>query len=414
MLALAACSGSDDGRGTGSGPGGPPAGPVEVGVVAVRQGDVPLTLELPGRTSASETAEVRPQVTGVIQARLFAEGSLVRRGQTLYRIDPSLYRAAVHQAAANLANAEANLVTQRLRAERLAPLARIEAVSRQEADDARAAAQQAAAVVEQTRAALRTARINLAFTTVPAPISGRIGRSLVTTGALATAGQAQALTNIQRLDPIFVDIQQSAAQLLDLRRQLAAGGAARTAAPVELVLEDGSVYPARGRLLFAEPQVDPETGTVTLRLTVPNRDGLLLPGMYVRARLSALLLRDVVLAPQAGISRDPRGAATAWVVGPDNRARLRSLTATRTVGSDWVVTGGLQPGERVIVEGLANVRPDAPVRPVPAGSPARTGPGPAARGAPAGGSAASGGGPAGAAGSGSPGGAGASGSSGTP
>ncbi|WP_422785802.1 efflux RND transporter periplasmic adaptor subunit [Rhizorhabdus argentea] len=347
-----------------------PAPPTpEAGYVVMKTETVPLFVELAGRTSAYEMSEVRPQVSGIVKARLFTEGSIVRAGQTLYQIDPSLYRSSLNQAAANLENARAQREAAAARAERLKPLAQIEAVSKQDYTDAAAAARQAAASVSQSAAQLETARINLRFTNVPAPIGGRIGRSLVTTGALVSAGQTDPLTTIQRLDPIYVDIQQSSAELLALRRQLASGGVGRSSAAVELKLEDGSIYGAAGQLEFAEAMVDPNTGTVTLRARFPNPNGVLLPGMYVRATLSQATARNAILVPQAGVSRNPKGEATVMLVGPGGKAVLRAITADRTVGDKWLVTDGLKPGDKVIVEGLGRIRPDQPIRAVPAGSP---------------------------------------------
>lgn len=360
LVALAGC---------GAKPAKQPDRTPEVGYVVVTAQTVPLEIELPGRTTAYETSEVRPQVSGVIKARRFVEGSTVRQGQTLYEIDPSLYRAAVAQAEANLANAQATREAAEAKAARYKPLADIEAVSKQDYTDARAAANQAAAQVAQTKAALETARINLRFTKVPAPITGRIGRSLVTTGALVTTGQTDPLTSIQRLDPIFVDIQQSSADLVALRRELTAGGVTPSSSIVTLTLEDGSKYAPPGRLDFAEPVVDENTGTVNLRATFPNPKGLLLPGMYVRAHLSQATAQNAILAPQQGVSRDPRGNATIYVVGPGNKAVLKTIRADRTVGDKWLVTAGLAPGDKVIVEGLDKVKPNQPVIPVPAGSP---------------------------------------------
>jgi membrane fusion protein (multidrug efflux system) len=357
----------------------------EAGYVVMSSQSVPLVVELAGRTNAYETADVRPQVSGVIEARRFEEGSIVQQGQTLYEIDPSLYRAAAAQAAANLASAQATRATAEAKAERYKPLAAIEAVSKQDYSDAVAAARQAAASVQQTSAALNTAQINLRFTRVPAPISGRIGRSLVTTGALVTNGQSTALAAIQRLDPIFVDIQQSSAELIALRQELSSGGVTPASTDVQLVLEDGSRYPLTGRIEFSEALVDPTTGTVTLRARFPNPNNLLLPGMFVRARLAQAVAPNALLAPQQAVSRDAQGAATVFVVGPDNKAVQRTIRADRTVGDRWLVTAGLQPGDKVITEGLGNIKPGQVVRPVPAGSPVR--------GAPAGGS---GGGPSGA------------------
>ena len=341
----------------------------EAGFVVLKTETVPLFVELAGRTTAFETSEVRPQVSGVIKSRQFTEGSIVKAGQTLYQIDPSLYQAAVNQANANLVNAEANREAAEARAARYKPLAEIEAVAKQDYTDAAATAKQAAAGVAQNRANLETARINLAFTRVPAPITGRIGRSLFTTGALVTSNQAEPLATIQRLDPIYVDIQQSSAELLALRRSLASGGVIPSSTEVRLQLEDGSDYPAAGKLEFAEAMVDPTTGTVTLRARFPNPSGLLLPGMYVRARLSQATTRDAILVPQQGVSRTPRGEATVMLVGPGNKAIQQKVTADRTIGDKWLVTAGLKAGDRVIIEGLGKIRPDQTIQPVPAGSP---------------------------------------------
>jgi membrane fusion protein (multidrug efflux system) len=340
----------------------------EVGFVVMKAETVPLVIELAGRTSAYEAADVRPQVNGLIKERRFTEGGIVKKGQTLYEIDPSLYKVAVDQAQAAVKSAEATKASTEAKAARYKPLADIEAVSKQDYSDARAVANQAAALLQQNKAILESAKITLRFTTVPAPISGRIGRSLVTTGALVTNGQTTALASIQRLDPIYVDIQQSSADLVALRRTLAAGGAASSAAPVTLTLEDGSEYGLTGRVEFAEPVVDQNTGTVTLRATFPNPSGLLLPGMYVRARLSQAVAQNAILVPQQGVARDPRGSATVYLVGPDNTAMLKVVKTERTVGDKWLVSEGLAPGDRVITEGLDKVKPNQPVRPVPAGS----------------------------------------------
>lgn len=368
LPALAACSGAQNGNPR-------DMGPAEVGYVTLKPENVPLYVELAGRTAAYETSEVRPQVSGIIKARLFTEGGVVRAGQTLYQIDPSLYQAAADQAAANLANAQANRDAAQARADRYRPLAEQEAVAKQDYTDAEAAARQAAASVAQTRASLETARINLQFTRVPAPITGRIGRSLFTTGALVSAGQADPLTTIQRLDPIYVDIQQSSADLIALRRSLSSGGVTPSSTEVRLKLEDGSDYVEAGRLEFAEAMVDPNTGTVTLRARFPNPSGLLLPGMYVRARLSQVTSRDAILVPQQGVSRDPRGNATVMVVGADNKAEQKTVTASQTVGDKWLVTSGLTAGDKVIVEGLGRARPGMAIKPVPAGQAAAQPPG---------------------------------------
>ncbi|MDB5443795.1 MAG: MexE family multidrug efflux transporter periplasmic adaptor subunit [Phenylobacterium sp.] len=352
-----------------------------VGYVVITAQDVPLELQLPGRTTAIETADVRPQVSGVIKARRFQEGSLVRQGQTLYEIDPSLYRAAVAQAQANLANAQAVLADTQARATRYKPLADIEAVAKQDYTDALALAKEAAAQVLLNRATLQTAQINLHFTHVPAPITGRIGRSLVTTGALVTNGQVTPLATIERLDPIFVDMPQSSAEIVALRRELSSGGAAASAATVRLILEDGTPYTAPGTLEFSEALVDPNTGSVTLRARFPNSQNLLLPGMYVRGNLSEMTVKNAILAPQQGVSRDPRGNATVYLLGPGNKAVLRTVTADRTVGDHWLVTSGLAVGDKVITEGLTNVKPGITVRPVLAGSPPRAPPAKASGGA---------------------------------
>jgi membrane fusion protein (multidrug efflux system) len=370
---LAGCGGGKDDK-EAKGPSGPP----EAGFVVLKTETVPLVSELAGRTAAYETSDVRPQVSGVIKARLFSEGSIVRAGQTLYQIDPSLYQAAAAEARANLASAQATREAAQARARRYKPLAQMEAVSRQDADDANATAREAEAAVAQNRAQLDTAEINIRFTRVPAPITGRIGRSIATTGALVTSGQTEPLTTIQRLDPIFVDIQQSSAELLALRRALASGGVIPSSTAVELVLEDGSTYPARGTVQFSEAMVDPATGTVTLRATFANPNGLLLPGMYVRAKLSQATQQNGILVPQQGVSRDPKGNSTVFLVGPGNKAVRTTVVATRTIGDKWLVTSGLKPGDRVIVEGLGKVKPNQVVRPVPAGSAAARRPGGAA------------------------------------
>lgn len=381
-LALAACGGGDDadnstgaggGAGAAKGKGGPGGqrGPAQVGFVTVRPQAVPLSVELAGRTAAFEQSEVRPQVTGILKQRLFTEGALVRAGQTLYQIDPSLYQAAAAEASANLQSANANLEAARIRADRYRPLAQMEAVSQQEYTDARATAGQAAASVAQTRAQLDTARINLRFTRVAAPITGRIGRSLVTVGALVTATQADPLAVIQRLDPIFVDIQQSSADLIALRRQLSSSGVAAGSAAVRLRLEDGSEYGRTGTVQFAEAVVDQATGTVTLRARVPNPDGLLLPGMFVRATLVQSVEQNAFLVPQQAVSRNAKGEATVMLVGPNNAAVQRNVTTTGTSGPNWIVTSGLNAGDKVITQGLGMLRPGAPIRPVPATTPQR-------------------------------------------
>jgi len=345
----------------------PPTRPPEVGIVTLQAEPVLLTSELPGRTSAYETSEVRPQVSGIIRARSFAEGQVVKQGQILYEIDARLYRAAEAQARANLTSAKAATEASRARAERYEALVKIQAVSEQEYADAKASSEQSVAAVEQARAALQTASINLQYTAVAAPITGRIGRSLVTTGALVTANQAQPLATIQRLDPIYVDMQQSTADLLALRRSLSEGGALKASADVKLKLEDGSNYAKIGTLQFAEATVDPSTSAVTLRARFDNPDAILLPGMYVRAVLPQAQRPAAILAPQAGVTRDPKGNATALIVGPDDKVVSRELRTSRVVGEAWLIDQGLAPGDRLIVEGTAKVKPGQRVKPVPVG-----------------------------------------------
>ena len=346
------------------------APPPEVGVVTVKAEPTPIRTELPGRSVASVTSEVRPQVTGIIRNVPFMEGATVRVGQTLYEIDDAPFRAAVAQATAALASAEATVASTKARAERYAQLVRLGAVSQQDADDAQAAYRQAIANVGQGKANLQTAQINLDYTMVKAPITGRIGRSFVTRGALVTAGQAQALASIQTLDPIFVDVTQSSADLLRLTRALSSGGFVPSEAPVTLTLPDGSDFGHGGTLEFSEPVVDPATGSVTLRATFPNPDALLLPGMFVRAYVTEAIDPNAILVPQQAVSRNQRGQAIALVVEADNKVEERMLETRQTLGDKWVVTGGISPGERVIVEGLQRARPGALVDPVEAGTPA--------------------------------------------
>lgn len=389
-------------------PAAPAARPAsEVGVVTVSAQDAPLQLELPGRLSASQRAEIRPQVGGLVQKRLFTEGGRVAAGQPLYQLDAASFEAERARTAAALQKAEAQLAATRVKAARDAELLKADAISRQAADDSAAAQRQAEADVAVARAALDAATVQLQRARIAAPISGRIEVSTVTPGALVTANQAQALTVIQQLDPMHVDIVQSSAELLQLRRQLEGQS---TSQKVQLVLEDGSVYPQPATLQFSGVTVDPGTGSVTLRAVVPNPQGTLLPGMVVQARLVAGVDRDVLLVPQQGVSRTATGDATALVVGEGNKVERRRLTLSRAVGNRWLVTSGLKVGDRLIVEGLQRARPDQVVTPVAAGSrPAGGGKGKDGKGkdggaAAAGASAASGAKPGGAPG-GSPGGA---------
>lgn len=356
-LLLSACGG---GKPDGAGQKPPP----EAGYVVLQSQSVPLTLTLPARTTAFEQSEVRPQVSGIIRSRQFTEGALVHEGDVLYRIDPRAYESAASQARADLASASATRDATKARAERFVELAKSGVVSRQDLLDAQAAGDAATASAERARAALEAAQLNLGFTQIRAPITGRIGRSIVTTGALVSNAQAAPLTTIQRLDPIFVDIQQSSSALLAFRRQLSGGDLARASAEVRLILEDGSRYPEAGTLQFAESVVDPATGTVTVRARFPNKDGLLLPGMYVRAEFAPLEAKSAILAPQQGISRDVKGNATAVVVGADDKAEIRQVVADRTVGDQWLVSSGLAAGDKLVIEGLGKVKAGQKVKPV--------------------------------------------------
>jgi membrane fusion protein (multidrug efflux system) len=324
-----------------------------------------LTSELAGRTSARLIAEVRPQVSGIIQKRLFTEGSDVKAGEVLYQIDPATYQAAYNSAKASLARAEANVVPAKLKAERYKELVTINAVSKQDYDDISAALKLAEADIDAAKAAVETARINLAYTKVTAPISGRIGRSTVTDGALVTAGQQAALSTIQQLSSMYVDVTQSSADLLRLKQNLASGllksnGAAQ--AKVKLFLEDGSVYPLSGILKFSEVTVDQSTGSITLRAVFPNPNNVLLPGMFVRAIVEEGLNEHAILVPQRGITRNPAGEATVMVVGNEEKVEQKIIKVARTVGDNWLVSEGLKPGDRVIVEGLQKARQGAQVK----------------------------------------------------
>ncbi|WP_395396530.1 efflux RND transporter periplasmic adaptor subunit [Novosphingobium sp. BL-8A] len=353
-LALGACGKEQ--------PAAPPA--PAVGVVTLTTESAPLTNELPGRVAALETADVRPQITGVIRRRLFTEGSYVKAGELLYEIEDSPYRAALAQAKGSLAVANATINSTALQAQRYKELIAINAVSKQQYDDAAAAAQQARANVAAQQGALQAAQVNQNFTRIRAPISGRIGRSLFTPGALVSASQTDALAVIQSTDTVYVDVTQSAAQIVDLRQAMASGGVSEAeGARVQLILPNGSVYPIEGQLKFADVTVDPSSGSVILRAAFPNPKGLLLPGMYVRARLVEGLRQNVILAPQQGVTRDPRGRATAMVVGKDNKVEVRQIETDRAVGDKWIVTKGLNIGDRLIVEGLVNLRPGTVVKP---------------------------------------------------
>ncbi|MEL5547489.1 efflux RND transporter periplasmic adaptor subunit [Serratia nevei] len=356
-LLLAACDGQNAGAPAGAG------AEQEVGVVTLRGQSVTLSSELTGRVNATMTSDVRPQVDGIIKQRLFTEGAEVKAGQVLYQIDPASYQASYDQAAAQLKNAQATVQSTRLKSQRYAALVKENGVSQQDADDAKAAYLAAVASVAQYQAALETARINLAYTQVRAPIAGRIGISSVTPGALVTASQSDALATIRALDPIYVDLTQSSAQLLKLRRQQAAlqRGAVT---PVALKLEDGTPYAHAGKLELTEVAVDEATGSVTLRAVFPNPEHELLPGMYVHATVDNGVDPKAILAPQQGITRNAKGEATALVVDEQNKVAQRTVSAERVVGSNWLIGSGLNEGDRLIVEGTSKVTIGAAVKPV--------------------------------------------------
>ncbi|QVW34524.1 efflux RND transporter periplasmic adaptor subunit [Geobacter sulfurreducens] len=346
----------------------PASGPPEVGVIVVKPERVALTTELPGRTSPLLIAEVRPQVSGIIQKRLFVEGSDVKAGQVLYQIDPATYQAAFASAKAALARAEANLIPARLKEERFRDLVKIKAVSQQDYDDANAALKQAEADVASAKAAVETARINLAYTKVAAPISGRIGRSAVTDGALVTANQSAALATVQQISPMYVDVTQSSAELLKLKQNLASGVMKDNSAgqaKVKLLLEDGSPYPLAGTLKFSEVTVDQSTGSITLRAVFPNPKQTLLPGMFVRAIVEEGVSDQAMLVPQRGVTRNPQGEAMVLVVGAEEKVEPRIIKVVRTVGENWLVSDGLKAGDRVILEGIQKARPGTQVKAVP-------------------------------------------------
>jgi membrane fusion protein (multidrug efflux system) len=342
----------------------------EVAVVTLQPERVAITFELPGRTSAYLMAEVHPQVNGIVQKRHFTEGSDVKEGELLYQIDPRPYQAAYDTAAAALARGEANLPAMRKRAERFKELLTVNAVGQQDSEDAAAAFKQAEAEVQALKAGAESARINLGYTRITAPISGRIGKSNVTPGALATAYQGMAFTTIQQLDQVYVDSPQSSATLLGIQRNLAANRIKGSAdsARVKLLLEDGTPYPQPGLLKFSDVTVDPSTGSQILRMVFPNPRHILLPGMYVRAIVEEGVAEQAILVPQQGVTRDPKGNAIAMVVDASNKVEQRRLKVDRAIGPKWLVTEGLNAGDRVILEGLQKVRPGVAVKVVPFGA----------------------------------------------
>jgi len=364
----------------------PPQQTPEVGVVTVQPSAVPVTSELPGRTSAYLVAEVRARVDGIVLRREFTEGSEVQAGQRLYKIDPAPYIATLNNAKASLAKAQANLASTSAQAARYKVLVAANAVSKQDYDNAVASEGQAAADVAAGKAAVDTAQINLGYTDVTSPITGRIGKSAVTPGAYVQASQATLLSTVQQLDPVYVDVTQSSLDGLRLRREIQEGRLKTNgpnAAKVTLILEDGRKYPETGKLQFTDVTVDQTTGSVTVRAIFPNKDRVLLPGMFVRASIEEGVNQNALLVPQVGVTHDQKGQPTALVVDPDNKVVLRQLVASRTYGQSWVVDDGLNPGDRVIVQGTEKVRPGASVKPVPAQLPPAPAPATAAQGAPA-------------------------------
>lgn len=355
-LILAACAKQQE---------APPKEPPQVGVVIIKPQHVSITTELPGRTVAYRVAEVRPQVTGVVLKRLFVEGTQVKAGQQLYQIDPAPYQASYESAQASLAKAKATATSSDLLAQRYKPLSEARAVSKQDYDNAVASRDQAAADVASAKAAVDTARINLAYTKVYAPIDGRTGRSTVTEGALVQANQTTNLVVISQLDPIYVDVTQASTVLLRLQRALASGQlkkAGDSQAETRLTLEDGSAYPETGKLQFSEVTVDAGTGSVTLRAVFPNPTGLLLPGMFVREQLEEGVNEEGLLVPQRAVSHNVKGEPTLTVIGADNKAEARVIKTERAIGDQWLVSDGVKAGDKVAIIGLQSARPGTEVK----------------------------------------------------
>ena len=339
----------------------------EVGVVIVKLQAQPIITELSGRTTARMIAEIRPQVGGIIQKRQFTEGANVKAGDLLYQIDAAPYQAAYASAKANVGKSEASLTSLRSRADRYAELVKINAVSKQDNDDIRASLKQGEAELALSMAALETARINLNYTRIVAPISGRIDTSTVSPGALVTANQEAVLTTVQQLDPIYVDVTQSSNELLRLKRELANGRlkkANNNEAPIKVILEDGTIYNHEGILKVSGVTVNPTSGAVTLRAIVPNKEGLLLPGMYVRARLEEAVNEKAILVPQQSVSRNSQGEAIILVVNPESKVELRTLAAEKSIGNQWLVTNGLAAGDQVIVDGMQKIKVGDKVKPI--------------------------------------------------
>ncbi|WP_240997187.1 efflux RND transporter periplasmic adaptor subunit [Pseudomonas viridiflava] len=356
--------------GCGKPPGGPPPSPgtPEVGVLSVQAQRVVFSTELPGRTAPFMIAEIRPQVSGIVQKRSFTEGSTVKAGQVLYLIDPATYRATYNSDLAALAKAEASLTSVRLKNERYKELAALDAVSRQDYDDAVSSLGESRADVASAKANVESSRINLAYTQVNAPITGRIGKSGITPGALVTANQTSTMATIQQLDPIYVDVTQPSAALLRLKKSLSNGEIQKsgaTAAKVRLKLEDGSLYPLEGTLEFSDVTVDQDTGAITLRAVFPNPNADLLPGMYVRAVLEEGFKEQGLLVPQQAVSRDSTGKPMAYVVGKDNTLERRELTTDRAIGDQWLISSGLNVGDQLVVDGQQRASAGVKVKTVP-------------------------------------------------
>ena len=365
-FAVTMFGGCDSQKSTGAPAGAGAQRAPQVSVTEIQPTELDMTTTLQGRTASYLVADVRPQVAGILQKRLFKEGSEVKEGQALYQIDPAVYEAAVASAKAELQRAQAVLYQTRLTANRYTQLVKTNAISKQNNDDAQAAYKQAQAAVAAAEAGLKNAQINLDYTTVRSPISGRIGRSLVTPGALLSAHQAQNMAVVQTLDPIYVDVTQSSKEILSLKKDIASGKLKTKggAIPVTLIMEDGTKYPQTGELTLSEVSVDPGTGTITLRAEFPNPDNILLPGMFVRTELPQGTMEKALLVPQRAVMREAHGTPYVYVV-EDGKIATRRLVAHRTQGQNWIVEEGLKPGEKVVIEGLQRIRPGVPVQIVP-------------------------------------------------
>lgn len=365
-FAVTLFGGCDSQKSTGAPAGAGAQRAPQVSVTEIQPTELDMTTTLQGRTAPYLVADVRPQVAGILQKRLFKEGSEVKEGQALYQIDPAVYEAAVASAKAELQRAQAVLYQTRLTANRYAQLVKTNAISKQNNDDAQAAYKQAQAAVTAAEAGLKNAQINLDYTTVRSPITGRIGRSLVTPGALLSAHQAQNMAVVQTLDPIYVDVTQSSKEILSLKKDIASGKLKTKggAIPVTLIMEDGTKYPQTGELTLSEVSVDPGTGTITLRAEFPNPDNILLPGMFVRTELPQGTMEKALLVPQRAVMREANGTPYVYVV-EDGKIAIRRLVTHRTQGQNWIVEEGLKPGEKVVIEGLQRIRPGVPVQIVP-------------------------------------------------